>query len=606
MKKKILARRVITIMLMVLILAPLFPVAARAADATISTGGQYNLADYGSGSVITISTTDLVLLYQAPGTVFTNLSINCTAAGVNLAIRDINIGNSANENTCALSFTGAGNTLTLVSSSKLKSGKYEPGIRVNSGTGLTIKGSGSVEATGGWGCAGIGSEMTVSSGTITISGNAQVTATGGMDGAGIGSGYNGGYGIYCGTITIFGNAQVTANGGACGAGIGNGYESRGGSITISGGTVFAAGGSSAQDIGRGYSYYSNGGSLSISGDDTAVFLRNDSSLTPSTSSHTHMYTRNTINGQLYGYTMPSASWTSVGAYLPNSRYYILTYDANGGTGSDANAHLPGGGPVTIGSTRISRTGYTFAEWNTSPGGDGTPYAPGDELTMTADTTVYAIWAKIPVDNVSLNKTELDMYPGDIQTLLATVSPNNAAFRQVTWQSDNTFVVTVNSTGVVTANGVGFATITATADGISATCEVEVWRPVTSIKFNMIMYHNDTAQLVSDITPHDATYQEMTWTSSNEAIVTVGSSGVVEAVGIGTVTVTGATDELAQTFNITVIEKPVTGVQLIPPQAEMKNGEPSIFMPLSSLKQPQIPRWSGRPTTQISPRYPQAA
>ena len=127
-----------------------------------------------------------------------------------------------------------------------------------SGTTLTIRGSGSVTATGGQYAAGIGTGS-FSSGLYTcgniIIESGTITANGGLSAAGIGSGN---YGI-CGNITISGGT-VTANGGSYSAGIGsgNGYHGTGvydgicGVITISGGTVTANGGLSAAGIGSGY------------------------------------------------------------------------------------------------------------------------------------------------------------------------------------------------------------------------------------------------------------------------------------------------------------------------------------------------------------------
>ena len=38
---------------------------------------------------------------------------------------------------------------------------------------------------------------------------------------------------------------------------------------------------------------------------------------------------------------------------------------------------------------VTRTGYTFASWNTEANGSGTSYQAGNNLTVTADVTLYA-------------------------------------------------------------------------------------------------------------------------------------------------------------------------------------------------------------------------
>lgn len=80
---------------------------------------------------------------------------------------------------------------------------------------------------------------------------------------------------------------------------------------------------------------------------------------------------------------------------------------------------------------------------------------------------------IKVTSVTLSSTDMSMTVGDVQTLTATVAPANATNKSVTWRSSNSSVATVSSTGEVKAVGAGTSTITATADGKSATCEVMV-------------------------------------------------------------------------------------------------------------------------------------
>ena len=90
------------------------------------------------------------------------------------------------------------------------------------------------------------------------------------------------------------------------------------------------------------------------------------------------------------------------------------------------------------------------------------------VTVKAPTT-------IPVTGVSLNTNTLDLTEGDTSALTATITPNNATNKNVTWSSDNETVATV-SNGLVTAMKAGTATITVAAtdgSGVSATCTVTV-------------------------------------------------------------------------------------------------------------------------------------
>ena len=79
---------------------------------------------------------------------------------------------------------------------------------------------------------------------------------------------------------------------------------------------------------------------------------------------------------------------------------------------------------------------------------------------------------VAVESVTLNKTELTLEVGGEETLTATVTPDNATDKTVTWSSDNTAVATVEN-GKITAVAAGNATITAKAGDKTAACIVTV-------------------------------------------------------------------------------------------------------------------------------------
>ena len=90
-------------------------------------------------------------------------------------------------------------------------------------------------------------------------------------------------------------------------------------------------------------------------------------------------------------------------------------------------------------------------------------------------------ATVSVTGVALNKNETNLTVGGNETLTATVSPDGATDKTVTWSSSNTDVATVDANGKVSAVSAGSATITATAtngtedtsDDQTATCAVIV-------------------------------------------------------------------------------------------------------------------------------------
>ena len=79
---------------------------------------------------------------------------------------------------------------------------------------------------------------------------------------------------------------------------------------------------------------------------------------------------------------------------------------------------------------------------------------------------------VAVESVALNTGTLDLTVGASATLVATVAPNNATDKTVTWTTSDPSVAEV-ANGVVTAKANGTAVITATAGQFSAACVVTV-------------------------------------------------------------------------------------------------------------------------------------
>lgn len=93
--------------------------------------------------------------------------------------------------------------------------------------------------------------------------------------------------------------------------------------------------------------------------------------------------------------------------------------------------------------------------------------------VTTPVVVKAAVTDIPVESVSLDKTELKLAKGGNAKLTATVLPADATDKTVTWTTSKYKVATVAADGTVTAVGEGTAVITATAGGKTARCTVTV-------------------------------------------------------------------------------------------------------------------------------------
>ncbi len=164
---------------------------------------------------------------------------------------------------------------------------------------------------------------------------------------------------------------------------------------------------------------------------------------------------------------------------------------------------------------------------------------------------------------------IEVSVGGTGTLVATVEPDFATDKSVTWTSSDESVATV-ADGVVTGVSEGSATITVTTDngGFTATCHVTVSIAVTGVSLNeeaVTLNVDETFTLVATVAPADATNPTVGWVSGNEDVATVDNNGLVTAVSPGTATISVVTFEgsFIATCEVTVSEPNVaaTGVSL---------------------------------------------
>ncbi|WP_419947656.1 Ig-like domain-containing protein [Candidatus Palauibacter sp.] len=128
---------------------------------------------------------------------------------------------------------------------------------------------------------------------------------------------------------------------------------------------------------------------------------------------------------------------------------------------------------------------------------------------------------------------------------------------VSWSSGDTSVVTVDSTGIVTAAGRGSTTVTAAAGEAAGGATVSVMQEVASVIVTpslATLAVGDTLRLTAfalDANEHLVPGAEFDWTSSASSVASVDDSGLVRGVGPGTATITAASAEAEATSEITV-------------------------------------------------------
>jgi len=174
-----------------------------------------------------------------------------------------------------------------------------------------------------------------------------------------------------------------------------------------------------------------------------------------------------------------------------------------------------------------------------------------------------------VSGVTLDQKTVTLSINESVTLIATVSPENASHKTVTWESSNTEVATVSGNGVVTALAAGNAVITVTTDESkkSATCNVTVNAavvpptPVSGVTLNqstLTMTEGDKATLTPTVAPTNATNKAVTWSSDKPSVATVSATGEVTAKLAGSATITVTTTDGGKTATCAVTVKAQAG------------------------------------------------
>lgn len=249
----------------------------------------------------------------------------------------------------------------------------------------------------------------------------------------------------------------------------------------------------------------------------------------------------------------TADWT---------KYTVLWGDLDQPSWAKASPHVP---------VKFSAQNVQKLQWQFETGTSGKPEETGviwiDDVRIMNMPPVALTSMAIGVKSTSVLTKPLELPKGSTDTLKLeiTPTPTDASYPVVFWSSSDETVATVDYQGNVKAVGYGDAVITARAkmhQNVSATFAVKVPAPKvspTAISFTPAAYSinvGETTTLIPSFTPiTGVTETGLTWKSSNEAIATVSSSGVVTGVAAGgpvTITATStATTTVKGTATVTV-------------------------------------------------------
>ena len=441
----------------------------------IATGGSYGAGigggDDGAGGGITINGGDEIVATGNDGG--TGIGGGMAGAGGTIEI------NGGVIHATAANYGGAG----IGSGAYASTENDETIINITGGSVMATGGSGSSMGSG----AGIGSggdsrtgslvKIMISGGTVVAQGGNPMSTSGSPGGAGIGSG---GYSANSSTITISGG-MVTVSGGKGADGIGDG----GNNSSSSQAATFSTG-----DAGNAVIYATAG-----EGNDTEaivglkenngawnaiVFVKGENGSEANTGK---VYGNVSLANDLTiksdqsleipdgtSLTVPAEKTLKVesGGTLTINGELVVYGELEGYTGDTSKIHQKNQSDTTW------HTDATHHWYGCAVSGCSTHQFDKAAQNITDGKCSVCGYVQ-PVESLSLSETSLTMTVGDSKTLTATVEPDTATNKDVTWSSSADSVATVVD-GTVTAVAAGSATITATSvddPAITATCEVTV-------------------------------------------------------------------------------------------------------------------------------------
>jgi len=238
----------------------------------------------------------------------------------------------------------------------------------------------------------------------------------------------------------------------------------------------------------------------------------------------------------------------------------VTRDANGNV---LTGRVVSWSSANTGIARVSTSGLVTAV----AAGTVSVTASSEGQVGSSVITVNAP-APVPVASVTVAPTSSSLLVGATVQLSATTrdaSNNVLTGRVVAWSTSNSSIASVNASGLVTAVAAGSATITATSETKTGTSAITVTAPapvpvasVTVAPTSSSLPVGATVQLSAttrDASSNVLTGRVITWSSANTILASVNSTGVVTAIGVGTIQVTATSEGKSGSASITVTIPP---------------------------------------------------
>ena len=278
------------------------------------------------------------------------------------------------------------------------------------------------------------------------------------------------------------------------------------------------------------------------------------------------YGQETGSGQVWGQNLGAENSLPMLTSDENNSVIKVTFKESEEDTQPYVAYTNHGGTVTFPENPTPPEDQVFDGWYSG----GTKYE--NTTAFTEDTTLTAKFAEdtVHVTSVTLDENSLALQVGETHALTATVAPENADNKNVTWTSSDTSVATVSESGLVTAIGEGTATITVTTEdgSFTATCTVTVTPlPTYTVRVNGSYaevtgagsYLEGASVTVS--AGERAGYRFAGWMAEGVTLTDVSAETVTFNMPANDVTLTAAWDRISNPGNPTykpIVEEPENG------------------------------------------------
>jgi len=284
----------------------------------------------------------------------------------------------------------------------------------------------------------------------------------------------------------------------------------------------------------------NGGSVTPTSN-SGAYGSSVTAPTPTLTGNTFLYWRDGTTDLNYANQLSAGgSWTIIGSTTFYARWsvdtYTVAFNANGGSGAPASQTKTYNQSLTLSSTAPTRTGYTFAGWNTAANGTGTDYSAGGSYTQNEAVTLYAKWTVIQytvtwdANGGTVSPTSSTVNSGNSVT---APTPTRSGFTFSTWRNPQTggdpvfiaaggsYTPTINITfyAIWTAIPVvgSVSSITGSTGGRNGSLSTSPWRdPKSTFVINFANTTSATARI-------QRSADNSTWTSGSTDTLSVSSN-----------------------------------------------------------------------------------